>query len=181
MDQIICLVGESGTGKSTIAELLEKEGYNYIKSYTTRPKRSEDENGHIFVDEKYFINKYNGHNYKEELIAYIEFHGYRYWSTKEQYENKGISIYTVEPVGAQELRNCIKDCKITIIYLKADREVRYKRMERDRGKQQALKRLAYDSDSGVFNLIYCDYVVDANRNLNDTIEDIRKIIIVLKA
>lgn len=176
MDRIICLVGESGSGKSTIAELLEEEGYNYIKSYTTRPKRSEDENGHIFVDEEYFKNKYKGSNYKEKLIAYIEFHGYRYWSTKEQYENKGISIYTVEPVGAQELKNYIKNCKITVIYLKADREKRYKRMESDRGKQQALKRLAYDSGSGIFNLIYCDYVVDANRSISDIVDDIRKII-----
>lgn len=176
MDEIICLVGESGSGKSTIAELLEKEGYNYIKSYTTRPRRSEDEKGHIFVDEEYFKNKYEESNYKVELIAYTEFHGYRYWSTKEQYKNKGISIYIVEPVGAQELKTYIKDCKIIIIYLKADREERFKRMERVRGKQQALKRLAYDSDSHIFNLIYCDYVVDANRSINDTVADVRKII-----
>ncbi|MDV7402737.1 hypothetical protein RZS08_65550, partial [Arthrospira platensis SPKY1] len=50
-DKIICLCGESGSGKTTIAELLEKEGYNYIQSYTTRKARFEGEKGHIFVDE----------------------------------------------------------------------------------------------------------------------------------
>lgn len=177
MDKIICLVGESGSGKSTIAELLEKEGYNYIKSYTTRPRRIEDEKGHIFVEEEYFKAKYKGSDYKNELIAYTEFHGYRYWSTKSQYKDKGISIYVVEPRGAVELKNYITDCKVIVIYLKADKEERFNRMESERGKQQALKRLAYDSDSGIFNLICCDYVVDANRrNLNDIVKDVSTII-----
>ncbi|MFT8312921.1 MAG: guanylate kinase [Clostridium sp.] len=176
MNRIICLVGESGAGKSVTAECLEREGYNYIKSYTTRPKRSENENGHIFVDENYFKNKYEGTNYSEELIAYTEFHGYRYWSTREQYKEKEFSVYVVEPVGAQELKNIIRDCEIIIVYLKVDRDERFRRMYKDRGKKQALERLSYDSKSGIFDLIQCDYVVDANRNIDNVVCDVKKIV-----
>lgn len=180
MDRIICLVGESGSGKSTIVECLEKEGYNYIKSYTTRPKRSENENGHIFVDEEYFKDKYNDKALKKKLIAYTEFHGYKYWSTEEQYKGKGTSIYAVEPSGARELMNCIKNCEIIVIYLKVDSEERFKRMEKGRGRDQALKRRYYDNKVGLFNIIKCDYVVDGNRNTKDIVEDIKKIIVLSK-
>ena len=49
MDTIFCLVGPSGSGKTTVAKALEKHGYNVIQSYTTRPRRSENEWGHTFV------------------------------------------------------------------------------------------------------------------------------------
>lgn len=176
MDKIICLVGESGSGKSTLAELLEKEQYNYIKSYTTRCKRNVNENGHIFVNENYFKNKYEGTNYEKDLIAYTEFDGYRYWSTREQYKDKGLSVYVVEPVGANELKKAIKDCEIIVVYLKVDRDERFRRMCEDRGQKQALKRLSYDSESGIFNLIKCDYVVDANRSIKDSVYDVKKIV-----
>ena len=36
---MIILIGESGSGKTTILKELEKIGYNRIKDYTTREKR----------------------------------------------------------------------------------------------------------------------------------------------
>ena len=39
-DILFCLVGASGSGKTSVAYALqEKYGYNVIESYTTRPKR----------------------------------------------------------------------------------------------------------------------------------------------
>ena len=50
LDKIVCLMGASGSGKTTIAKELEKEEYNVIQSYTTRPPRESGEWGHAFVD-----------------------------------------------------------------------------------------------------------------------------------
>ena len=47
---IICIVGESGVGKTMVAEYFEYEyGVNLIQSYTDRNKRFEGETGHKFV------------------------------------------------------------------------------------------------------------------------------------
>ena len=49
----ILLVGASGSGKSTVADHLHNEcGYDVLQSYTTRPRRTVDETGHIFVTEE---------------------------------------------------------------------------------------------------------------------------------
>lgn len=171
MDKIICLVGESGCGKSSIAAKLEEEGYNYIKSYTTRSKRNKTEGGHIFVDESSF-NK----SKSEELIGYVEFDHYKYWSTREQYKGKGTSIYIIEPSGAIKLKNDVNDCEILVIYLKVDSTERFKRMKVDRGLEIAERRLVNEAETGIFNTIKCDYVVEANRNMFEVICDIKKII-----
>lgn len=171
MDKIICLIGESGSGKSTIAKYLESDGYNYIKSYTTRPKRNAEEEGHIFVEESFFKKLK-----KHEIIAYAEFDDYKYWSTTNQYRNKGISIYVIEPKGALELKKSLYDCEVIIIYLKVDKEERLKRMKNDRGLVMAERRLKHEDKTGVFNVIKCDYVLDGNRDMPKVISDIRNII-----
>ena len=52
---IYLIVGRSGSGKTTIAEELERKyGLKSIQSYTTRPKRSDNETGHIFVSDEEF-------------------------------------------------------------------------------------------------------------------------------
>jgi guanylate kinase len=47
---IIVLLGKSGSGKSTIESELATLGLNVAKTYTTRPRRSPDEQTHIFID-----------------------------------------------------------------------------------------------------------------------------------
>lgn len=177
-DKIICLVGESGSGKSTIAELLEKEGYNYIQSYTTRKPRFENEKGHIFVEHAPKALDINGF-YKEEIlkngiIAYIYFDNNYYWATKEQYQNKGISLYIVDPNGVKELKNDIKDAEIIAIYIKVDEKERSNRMLKRRDPQSAKDRIKHDRE--IFKVVQCEYVVNNNENIEDTVKLIKQII-----
>ena len=57
---IFLVMGESGSGKDTITkELSNKYGLKVLKSYTTRPKRYDDEDTHIFISEEEFDNLEN--------------------------------------------------------------------------------------------------------------------------
>jgi len=187
LDKIICLVGESGSGKSTLAELLEKQGYNNIQSYTTREPRYQGEKGHIFVD-KIVLNKHVVLETEQKeffRIAQTEFDGNYYWAVNTQYQNKGLSVYAIDPFGVKELKNYVKDAEIVVIYLKTDREERYTRMweracalntyeERHVARREVHKRIYHDRD--VFRIVTCDYVVDANNCIGQVLEDITKII-----
>jgi guanylate kinase len=180
MDRIICLVGESGSGKSTIAEELSKKDYNYIQSYTTRKQRYEGEKGHIFVDYEMYIESTITVEDKANIIAYTYFDGNHYWASREQYRNRGNSIYIVDPVGVRELKEEVKDAEIITIYLNADEQIRYNRMcKRKYGEENIYDEAIYSRikhDKKAFKIIQCDYVVDSNRSLEEVLSDIENII-----
>jgi guanylate kinase len=196
-DKIVCLVGESGSGKSTIAELLEKKGCNYIQSYTTRKPRFEGEKGHIFVDRKQIIDKYNIAYDSSKMakdkaismalidnsIAYTYYNGEHYYAVEEQYQDKGISIYVIDVAGIKMLREKVKDAEILVIYIKTDEMIRTQRMYyRKHPDENSIfivdadiqQRIKHDKES--FKIIPCDYVVDANRKLEEVLMNVRKII-----
>lgn len=74
---IIALIGPSGAGKSTLAESISATpNITFIRSVTTRPKRSASDTTHIFVnDDEFdqllisgkFVDTYNGFGYRYGL------------------------------------------------------------------------------------------------------------------
>ena len=54
---MVILIGESGSGKSTILEELCKRSFEKAKNYTTRQKRVGEENGQdmFFITNKIFL------------------------------------------------------------------------------------------------------------------------------
>jgi len=166
MDHLICFVGPSGSGKTTIAQILSTD-YNVIQSYTTRPKRSEDEWGHTFAD-SYIAD------HLPKTLTYNKYNSYEYWITEDQYTDKGLSLFVVEPVGEQELRKSVKNCKVTTIFFTCPDEVAFNRMCKERGKEKALQRLKNDKE--VFVCVPCDYVVDTNRDIDSVLKSVRNII-----
>lgn len=164
MDRIVCVVGPSGSGKTTVAKELEKLGYNIIKSYTNRKPRVKDEYGHIFVNEKYKDT--------DDTIAYTKFADYEYWATRDQYKNKGISIYIICPQGANELREKVKDAEIVSIYLDVSESVRRNRMDNE-NRIDTEKRILHDRKR--FENITCDYTIDANKEIDHVMEQILSI------
>ena len=192
-DKIINLVGPSGSGKTTIAKELEKLGYNIIKSYTTRPPRELNEWGHIFI--KYHVKLGESYNLitfnpkentlKEhkfinisEMIAFFNDYDKNeiYFATKDQYQGKGTSIYIVDPNGARQVHENVKDAEVVTIFLMADESTRLYRMEwlDERPYPEIRDRLNHDEK--IFNLCKCDYVVDGNRAIEEVLADVKEII-----
>lgn len=120
---VVLLVGRTNSGKtSLIKRLCEKTGLRALQSYTTRPKRSETDNDHIFVGvEDYLQAKENG-----EIAIDGEIAGNYYYSTIEQlYE---ADLYTINPEALDRLLAMnLPNIRFVVVYISCPDEVRQER------------------------------------------------------
>lgn len=117
---MILILGRSGRGKDTCAKYLtDKYGLTQVKSYTTRPKRGEQEDTHIF------INKSDVNLYKHEMAAYTKIGEYEYFATKTQVQEN--DIYIIDPKGLYELKKTMPNEPFFVIYITLNRNEALKR------------------------------------------------------
>jgi dephospho-CoA kinase len=113
---MICIVGRSGSGKDYLANEFERFGYKILKSYTTRPKRFENEDTHIFIS-KEEANKI------VDKMAVTEINGYEYFSTISQVKEN--DIYIIDPEGLKTLTKSVDNKEsIYVIYVFVDGNIR---------------------------------------------------------
>lgn len=108
---LICIIGRTGSGKDYLAKKLEEKGLKQIKSYTTRPKRNENEDTHTFITKEEA-------NEITDKIAVTEINGYEYFATYSQVKDN--DIYIIDPNGLKVLSENLKDEKMMVVYVKAD-------------------------------------------------------------
>lgn len=121
---LIAVVGRTGSGKSSlIKKLCEKTGLRELQSYTTRPKRSESDRDHIFVDEATYLQaKENG-----EIAIDGEIAGNYYYSTIEQlYE---ADLYTINPEALDRLLALnLPNIRFVVVYISCPDKLREQRV-----------------------------------------------------
>jgi len=147
---IICVVGESGAGKTTLAEYIELNfSIPLIQSRTTRKPRYEGENGHAFVSDEEF-DSYN----KEDMLAFTTFGKSRYCCLVG--DVKPENTYVIDENGLEYLKANFSDkYKIRTIRVTCNRSERInragqERVDRDEGKfnmQLALFDFHWETDS----------------------------------
>lgn len=128
---IICIMGKSGTGKSTVIEALCKQNniYHSVKSYTTRPIRDYDPNDintHTFVNDAYWENNKD----KALAVYHNKEKDYYSWTDENSFKEDKINLYAIDPKAYLEL---LKNPKMQNhhlfgIYLYIDEEVRMERL-----------------------------------------------------
>ena len=167
MINIIVLLGESASGKSTIERELSKKGLNRIISYTTRPIRKKEIDGidyHFISKNKFFNNLAN-----EFFAEYTKYNDWYYAIAKEDCLDNSVCV--VEPHGYRQLKK-IPDLHIKSFYIKVPERERLKRMV-DRGDDlmEVFRRIF--SDQGVFQSIdqEVDFIV-LNHDLDKCVNEI---------
>jgi len=139
---LLLFVGPSGCGKTTVAQELEnKNNYKTIQSYSTRNQRYDGEIGHVFISEDEF-------DALENIVAYTQYNGHRYCTTKEQLDEA--MSYVVDIPGVETLL-CNYNTKrpILVFYFDTTVTTRIDRML-DRG----------DSDTAIIGRLHNDEAYD---------------------
>ena len=153
MKELICIVGETASGKDTIARIFEsKYGLKQVCSYTTRGPRPGETDGaeHYFVSQEAFDEIRN----KEKVVAYTKIEspksgvpGYEYCATYDECLKS--DIYIIDPAGVDYLQTHFPEIQLSIIYVHADKDVRKMRaLRRDpRGEKKFDDRYANEHEA----------------------------------
>lgn len=169
MKNLYLIVGASGSGKTTVANVLEeKYGYKQLQSYTTRPMRTENEISHTFVNDAFF-------DQLTDFIGYTSYGNYRYGATAEQANNA--DLYVIDPAGVEFLKNHYNGKSVKVITITSPVHTRINRMEQ-RGDEfgKIMERLLIDID---FRNFLGDFNIDNgdNTKLSDLVKKIHEYII----
>lgn len=114
----LLVVGRSGCGKDALRRELEHRGLSFVKSYTTRAKRSQEEDTHVFVsrDEAKRLMS------SSDVVAMTEIDGNLYFTLAGQLEDA--DAYIVDPRGVSMLAETLPDVPLFVVYVSADEDVR---------------------------------------------------------
>lgn len=107
--ELIVIVGNSGVGKSTLADALGKVGIPLLKGFTTRPRRDDYDNDYHFINddtETYHALNSSCYSFDDllrsgDVMTWSIFGGYKYFNLKG--DAKGSQCIIVDEVGLDQV------------------------------------------------------------------------------
>lgn len=126
---LLLIMGRTASGKDTLVnKLAERTGLKQVISYTTRERRVNEGDTHIFIsDDEYTALEDSG-----QIAAFTQIGSYKYCCTINQlYEN---DIYVIDPIGVQRLRELnLPNLRLVTVYINTPDNVRKERALNKRG------------------------------------------------
>ena len=126
---LICLMGRTASGKDTLAnKLCERTGLRQVISYTTRERRANEGDTHIFIsNEEYQALENSG-----DIATFTQIGPHRYCCTVDQlYTN---DVYVIDPIGIQNLRKLdLPNLRLVTVYINTPDDIRKERALNKRG------------------------------------------------
>ena len=126
---LLCVLGRTSSGKDTLVnKLCERTGLTAITSYTTRPRRNNEGDTHIFSSKE----EYEQMQADGNVAAYTEIAGNIYWTTIEQLYSH--SVYIIDYKGIETLRQLnLPNLRLVTIFINTPDDVRKDRALNKRG------------------------------------------------
>ena len=126
---LLCVMGRTASGKDTLAnKLCERTGLRQIISYTTRERRVNEGDTHIFISDE----EYNTLEDSNKIAAFTQIGPFKYCCTIDQLYNN--DIYVIDPVGVQHLRELdLPNLRIVTVFVNTPDDIRQSRALQSRG------------------------------------------------
>lgn len=131
---LLCILGRTSCGKDTLVQkLCERTGLTAITSYTTRPRRVNEGDTHIFSAREVYEQMQTEGN----VAAYTEIAGNIYWTSIDQlYEH---SVYIIDYKGIETLRKLnLPNIRLVTVFINTPDDVRKDRALNKRGDDRLI-------------------------------------------
>ena len=149
---LLCVMGRSASGKDTLVNMLcERTGLKQVISYTTRERRVNEGETHIFIsDDEYQQLETSG-----QIAAFTQIGQYKYCCTIDQlYSN---DIYVIDPVGVKHLQEMnLPNLRLVTVFVNVPDSVREERALNKRGDDKIKWRVRNRNESEQFRQMLRD-------------------------
>jgi len=165
----IILVGQAASGKDFLAAKFVEEGFRKDVSMTTRPMRDGEVDGvtYHYVSKDQFLKGVH----KGEFYEHVEFNGWMYGTSKDNWENADVFIMTpsgVATITPEDREDCI------IVFLEISENIRRKRMDMRSDADTTERRLKADREDFKGFIDYDYRITDPNFRAIDWIHVLSK-------
>lgn len=126
---LLLIIGRTASGKDTLVnKLCERTGLKQLISFTTRNRRQNEENTHMFVSEVDYQEMLNNN----QVAVDTNIAGNYYWSTIDSlYES---DIYVIDYTGYKKLQKLnLPNLRLVSIYINTPDNIRRDRALNQRG------------------------------------------------
>lgn len=165
---MIIICGKTGSGKTTVANILEKDyGLKRIVTYTTRPMREGEKDGkdYNFLDQATFDRQKEKGFFAETADYEASFGHCSYGSSKESYNNP-YGVVILNPYGLKEVIKTRGREGLRIFYLSLpDSLIRRRLFFRGDSLKEVERRLQTDRVDFDGIMDYCDFRFDQTENM----------------